>query len=112
MAKQYNPQTNGTLEKSKQMYAEIGLCYECGRPIEVCEREMWNEYMRIYPIFEKAVFTLTQAVSVVYGTSDLTREEQELQEQTEWIDGWGPSEEYLKSRPRMTDSDTRSHVLP
>ena len=85
MAKHYNPQTNGTLEKSKQMYAEIGLCYECGRPIEVCEREMWNEYNRIYPVFEKAVFTLTQAVALTYGVSDLSLNDMTPEQQNEWF---------------------------
>ena len=92
MAKRYNPQSNGTVEKSKQMYAEIGLCYECGRPIEVCEREMWNEYNRIYPVFEKAVFTLTQAVSMVYGTSDLSLNDMTQEKQTEWYEGVQPIE--------------------
>ena len=43
MAKRYNPQSNGTVEKSKQMYAEIGLCYSCGRQLELCSCELSTE---------------------------------------------------------------------
>ena len=48
MAKKYNPQAKGSVEESKKMYADIGLCYGCGREKDKCSCEAVEKAEREY----------------------------------------------------------------
>ena len=37
--KRYNPINTGSVKQAENVYAEIGLCYESGRPLDVCTCE-------------------------------------------------------------------------
>jgi len=103
MAKHYNPQTNGTLEKSKQMYAEIGLCYECGRQLELCSCELGAEELTKRANCQTCMISkdlrhcedcafkaykylhVGEQVALAYGVSDLSLNDMTPEQQNEWF---------------------------